>query len=110
MRGGDLTVFVQESSAILKYKPDAQVLYSTEERVEIIKSLRIVDEVQVYTDVDAAVKEYDFDIFAKGPDQNSIGVQNAVKWCIENNKKIIEIPRTANISSSYLKKIIDDIK
>ena len=36
------------SSDILKYKPDATIFYSTEQRVEMLSALRVVDEVIVY--------------------------------------------------------------
>lgn len=47
-----LIVAVQNGEYILKFKPDANVLYSTEERVEILEALRIVDKVLVYDSVD----------------------------------------------------------
>ena len=62
--GDHLTVAVQDSNYILKYKPDAKILYSTEQRIEMIEALRMVDRVVVYEDVDRIVQEIDFDIFA----------------------------------------------
>lgn len=46
-----LIVAVQDGEYILKYKPDAKIMYSTEERVEMIEALRVVDEVVVYDSV-----------------------------------------------------------
>lgn len=46
-----LVVAVQDGAYILKYKPDAKILYSTEERVEILESLKVVDKVVVYKTV-----------------------------------------------------------
>ena len=43
-----LIVAVQDGEYICKYKPNAKVLYTTEERVELISALRIVDEVVIY--------------------------------------------------------------
>ena len=43
---------VQDGDYIKKYKPDAKVLYTTAERVEMLESLRIVDKVVVYESVD----------------------------------------------------------
>ena len=50
--GDYLIVAAQDSDFILKYKPDAQVMNSTEDRKYMIKSIRYVDEVITYTDVD----------------------------------------------------------
>ena len=46
--GDYLIVAVQNGDYIKKFKPEANILYSTEERVEILESLRIVDKVVVY--------------------------------------------------------------
>jgi cytidyltransferase-like protein len=100
-----LIAAVQDSDYILKYKPTAAVLYTTEERAEMIRELRSVDEVMIYTDVDTSIRTVQFDIFAKGPDQTHQGFQNAIRWCRDNGKRVIEIPRTAGISSSYLKSL-----
>jgi cytidyltransferase-like protein len=105
-----LIVAVQDSEYILKYKPNTKILYNTEERMEMIRELKSVNEVIVYTDVDKTIKNIDFDIWAKGPDQIHRGFQQAVLWCKENNKNVIEIPRTSGISSSYLKSLIKDIE
>jgi cytidyltransferase-like protein len=112
MCGSDnyLIVAVQDSDYILKYKPDAKILYTTDERMEMIRELKSVDEVITYTDIDESIKNIDFDMWAKGPDQVHQGFQRAVLWCVSNNKSIIEIPRTSGISSSYLKSLVDDIK
>ncbi|MBQ9233831.1 MAG: adenylyltransferase/cytidyltransferase family protein [Lachnospiraceae bacterium] len=102
--GDYLIVAVQESDYILMYKPNAQILYSTQERVELIKSLRTVDYVVTYTDVDDIVKKIDFDIFAVGEDQNHSGFKRAIDWCMKNNKQIARLRRTQGISSSDIKK------
>ena len=46
-----LIVAVQDGDYILKYKPEAKILYSTAERVEILEGLKVVDEVVVYDTV-----------------------------------------------------------
>ena len=43
-----LVVAVQDGEFIRKFKPEAKILYTTEERVEIIESLKTVDKVVVY--------------------------------------------------------------
>lgn len=57
--GDYLIVAAQDSDFILKYKPNAQVMNSTEDREYMIKSIRYVDEVITYTDVDKIVQEVD---------------------------------------------------
>ena len=100
--GDSLTVAVQRSEVVLKYKPEAKLVYSTEERMYMVKSIRYVDEVIEYEGVDEIVKTADFDIFVTGPDQIHSGFQNAMKWCREHGKEIIVLPRTEGISSSWL--------
>ena len=104
--GDYLIVAVQEGDFILKFKPDANILYTTEQRIELVKALRIVDEVITYQAVDEIVKEVDFDIFAVGEDQKHTGFQNAIQWCLDHGKKVIRLPRTQGICSSMIKQII----
>ncbi len=110
--GDYLVVAVQSDEYIRKYKsvaPDALgTLYSLDERMEMIRSLRCVDEVVPYNDIDKDIINIDFDIFAKGPDQNHPGFIAAVNWCEQNGKKVVTLPRTEGISSTYLKRIIQD--
>ena len=99
----ELIVAVQDGDFILKYKPDTHIVYSTEERMFMVSSVRWVDKVVTYRDVDADIRDIDFDVFAKGPDQQHPGFQRAVAWCRENGKKVVVIPRTEGISSTFLK-------
>lgn len=101
--GDKLIVAVQDESVILKYKPQAKMVYTTEERCYMVSTIKYVDEVIVYKDVDKDIKLTDFDIFAKGPDQVHDGFQKAVKWCEEHDKKVVIIPRTEGISSTMLR-------
>lgn len=101
--GDYLIVAAQDSDFILKYKPTAKVLNSTEDRKYMIKSIRYVDEVITYTDVDKIVQEVDFDVFVTGPDQCHEGFQRAVQWCEEHGKEHIVLARTDGVSSSELK-------
>lgn len=101
--GDYLIVAAQDSDFILKYKPESKVLNSTEDRKYMIKSIRYVDEVITYTDVDKIVKEVDFDIFVTGPDQIHSGFQKAIQWCEEHGKEHIVLGRTDGVSSSELK-------
>ena len=77
----------------------------------MIKSVRYVDEVITYEDVDEIVKNVNFDVFVTGPDQCHIGFQKAIKWCEEHGKEHIVLSRTDGISSSELKaKIAEKVK
>ena len=105
--GDYLIVAVQDGNYILKYKPEAKILYSTEQRKEIIKALRMVDEVVLYKDVDGIVKTLDFDVFAVGEDQSHAGFQKAISWCLYNNKEVIRLKRTPGICSSDIKNHIE---
>ena len=101
--GDYLIVAVQDGDFILKYKPTAKVLNSTEDRKYMIKSIRYVDEVITYTDVDKIVQEVDFDVLVTGPDQCHSGFQQAIRWCQEHGKEHIVLGRTDGVSSSELK-------
>lgn len=104
--GDYLIVAVQDSDFILKYKPQAKVLNSTADRMYLVQSIRWVDEVIVYEDVDEIVKNVDFDLFVSGPDQIHSGFQRAIKWCEENGKEFMILGRTEGVSSSELKEKI----
>lgn len=100
-----LIVAVQDGEYILKYKPDAKIMYSTEERVEILENLRVVDEVTVYDSVSAdTLKKIDFDILALGEDYRGGRFDEAEQWCHENGKKVVRLKRTPGICSSWIKK------
>lgn len=104
--GDYLIVAVQDEAYVLKYKPTANLLNSTEDRKYMIKSIRYVDEVITYTDVDKIVQEIDFDIFVTGPDQCHSGFKRAIQWCEEHGKEHIILDRTTGVSSSELKAMI----
>ena len=100
-----LIVAVQDGDYILKYKPDAKVLYSTEERVEILKAIREVDEVIVYDSVCIeTLEKIDFDILALGEDHVGGRFLIIEDWCNKNGKKVVRLKRTPGICSSEIKK------
>lgn len=100
-----LIVAIQNGDYILKYKPDAKVLYTTEERLEIIKELRLVDEVMVYDSLSIeTLEKIDFDILALGEDHKGDRFDIAEEWCEKNNKKVVRLKRTPGICSSEIKK------
>ncbi len=102
-----LIVAVQDSDYILKYKPTAQIRYSTAERVEMLEALRIVDKVIVYDSVCVETLEIiDFDILALGEDHKGGRFDEVEKWCNEHNKKVVRLKRTPGICSSDIKKVV----
>lgn len=107
-QGDYLTVAVQEDCSILKYKPNASIINNTELRQLMVASIRYVDEVVTYKDVDIDIKKYDFDILVKGPDQIHNGFMKAEQWCNDNGKTVITIPRTEGISSSMIRELLND--
>lgn len=102
-QGDRLVVAVQDGDVILKYKPGTKMVYSTEERMYMVSTIRYVDEVVVYRDVDKDIQKIEFDVFAKGPDQQHEGFQRAMAWCRANGKEVVVIPRTEGISSTMLR-------
>lgn len=106
-----LIVAVQNGDYILEYKPETQVLYTTEERVEILKSLKIVDEVLIYDSVVPEILEkIDFDILALGEDHKGERFEKIVDWCIKHNKNVVRLKRTPGICSSEIKEQIKTLK
>ncbi len=103
-----LIVAVQDGNYILKFKPDAKVLYSTEERVEMLEALRIVDEVVVYETVGVpALEKIDFDILALGEDHVGARFDEITKWCEEHGKSVVRLKRTPGVCSSDIKNQIN---
>lgn len=106
--GDYLIVAVQVTEEIHKTKPEANVLYSLEQRMEILNSIRYIDEVVPYKQVVEDVKTIDFDVIVIGGDQNHEGFQRTIKWCEENGKTVVSLARTPNISSSEIKNALSN--
>jgi glycerol-3-phosphate cytidylyltransferase len=104
--GDYLIVAVQDSEDVVKFKPDAKLVYDTEQRCYMVRAIRYVDEVVVYKNVKDIVKQVDFDVFVAGPDQTHAGFQTAFEYCRKAGKEVMLLPRTEGISSSELKEII----
>ena len=102
-----LIVAVQDGEYIKKFKPEAQVLYSTDERVEMLEALRVVDQVVVYQTVGAAALErIDFDVLALGEDHRGSRFDEITAWCERNGKQVIRLKRTPGIASSEIKQAL----
>lgn len=108
--GDYLIVAVQDGDYILKTKPNATILYTTKQRVDLVKALKIVDEVIIYQNVDETLPNINFDIFAVGGDQTHEGFQRAIKWCKNNGKEVIHLSRTPGICSSRIKNELSILK
>ncbi len=104
--GDYLIVAVQKGDEIKKNKPEAKVLYTTAQRVEMISAIKYVDEVVEYSQVKDDIKNIDFDILARGGDQNHSGIMSAVEWCGANGKEVVMLSRTPDICSSQIKEEI----
>lgn len=103
--GDYLIVAVQNGEYILKFKPNAKVLYSTQERVDMVSALRIVDEVVVYEIVGIeSLEKIDFDILALGEDHIGGRFDVITRWCYDHNKKVVRLKRTPGICSTEIKK------
>lgn len=103
-----VVVAVQNGEYIKKFKPDAKILYSTEERVEMLEALRVVDKVFVYNTVgiealEMVEKETGFDILALGEDHKGARFDEITNWCMKHGKTIVRLKRTPGIASSSIK-------
>lgn len=103
-----LIVATQNGEYIKKFKPETKVLYTTEERVEILEALRIVDKVVVYDTVGVAALEkiedqVGFDILALGEDHIGARFDEITNWCTEHGKRVVRLKRTPGIASSEIK-------
>ena len=89
-----------------KYKPGSPTVNGTAERMYVVKAIKYVDDVVVYTDVDKIMDEVDFDVFVFGGDQKHPGFQALERWCLAHGKEMVRLPRTEGISSSEIKAFI----
>lgn len=102
--GDYLIVAVQDGDFILQFKPDANVLYSTAERIEMVESINIVDKVIVYETVDISILgTIDFDVLALGEDHTGKRFDKVEKWCRTHGKEVVRLKRTQGISSTKIK-------
>jgi glycerol-3-phosphate cytidylyltransferase len=100
-----LIVAVQNEDYILKFKPEAEIFYSTDDRVALVKALRVVDEVVVYDALDASfLEKTDFDILALGEDHVGERFDKVTDWCEKHGKSVVRLKRTKGICSSQIKK------
>lgn len=107
---GKLLVMLQIDESIAKYKPGCKSVYDFSMRQSMIETLRTVDKAVPYDAVGVeAVKDIPFDVLVVGPEHTNERFQRLFKWCGENGKSVVTLPRTEGISTSKLKEIIKDL-
>lgn len=102
-KGDYLIVAIHDDNHVKINKPECDLYYTQQERMEMISEIRCVDEVIFYDQVDETIKRIDFDTLIVGPDQINPHFQAAIEYCNEHNKEVIVLPRTPNISSTDIK-------
>lgn len=108
--GDYLIVAVQNGDSILKFKPEAEVLYTTEERLELVSALRVVDEAVPYDSVGPEfLSKIDFDVLALGEDHVGGRFESMEDYCKKNGKEVVRLKRTPGICSSGIKKKLKSI-
>tara|TARA_B100001057_G_scaffold375233_1_gene379997 strand:- start:443 stop:853 length:411 start_codon:yes stop_codon:yes gene_type:complete len=103
--GDYLICCVQEDNSVKKSKGSLPIL-NTEERIEQIKALGFIDDVIVYenTDQRALWDKIKPNIIVQGDDYLHSGDRiKSIEYIIENDIRLILLPRTENISSSIIK-------
>jgi glycerol-3-phosphate cytidylyltransferase-like family protein len=98
---------LQVDEMIEKYKPGCKNVYDFATRQKMIESLRTVDKAIPYDVVGVdAVRNVDFDVLIVGPEHTNERFQRLFKWCAENGKEVVTLPRTDGISTTKIKEIL----
>lgn len=98
-----LSVAVQDDINVIINKPKAILVNNLNQRMILISEIKCVDQVIEYSQIDSIISKIDFDILFVGPDQNNQHFIDAVEWCQNNNKEIVVVNRTPNVSSTLLR-------
>lgn len=106
LHGDRLIVAVQESEYVTKFKPNANLVYNTDERLYMVSAIKYVDNVTTYTSIDEIIDKIEFDVFAVGEDQNHDKFKAAIDWCKNNGKEVVSLTRTEGISTSMIKNML----
>ncbi len=101
--GDFLIVAVQDDTNTIKNKPGVHLFYNENQRLEMVKSLKFVNQVILYSQIDETLKKVDFDVLVVGPDQTNEHFKKAFNYCTNQNKNIVVLPRTPGISSSLIR-------
>ena len=107
---GKVYVLLQIDEMVERYKPGYKNVYDFATRQKMIETLRSVDKAIPYDVVGVeAVKDLDFNLLVVGPEHTNERFQKLFKWCAENGKEVVMLPRTQGISTTRLKEIIRDL-
>ncbi len=107
---GRVYVLLQIDGMVERYKPGYKNVYDFATRQKMIETLRSVDKAIPYDVVGVeAVKDLDFNLLVVGPEHTNERFQKLFKWCAENGKEVVMLPRTQGISTTRLKEIIRDL-
>ena len=107
---GKVYVLLQIDEMVERYKPGYKNVYDFATRQKMIETLRSVDKAIPYDVVGVeAVKDLDFNLLVVGPEHTNERFQELFKWCAENGKEVVMLPRTQGISTTRLKEIIRDL-
>ena len=107
---GKVYVLLQVDEMVERYKPGYKNVYDFATRQKMIETLRSVDKAIPYDVVGVeAVKDLDFNLLVVGPEHTNERFQELFKWCAENGKDVVMLPRTQGISTTRLKEIIRDL-
>lgn len=103
--GDTLVVGVASDEVVNSYKPNVPVV-PLEQRMEMLKALRCVDDVRAYHQLEyvSACKELDVDVFVIGEDWGDAPHNIAVeKYLKSEGKKIVQVTYNPQTSSTKIK-------
>ncbi len=103
--GDTFVVGVASDEVVHSYKPNVPVI-PLKQRVEMLKSLKCVDDVRAYHELEyvSACKELDVDIFVIGEDWGDKPHNIAVeKYLKSKGKKIVQVTYNPQTSSTKIK-------
>lgn len=107
--GDYLIVAVQDGECTKQYKPDQKLLYTTEERMELVGALKLVDETCIYHHInEETIADFDFDVLCLGEDHTNERFQRIVDWCEAHGKEVVRLKRTPGICSTQLRNGLKD--
>ena len=101
--GDYLIVAVHDDKHVKINKPACNLYYNENIRLEMVKSIKYVDEAILYTQIDETIKHICVDILVVGPDQVNSHFMRAIEYCLSKGIEVITMPRTPDISSTAIK-------
>ncbi len=110
--GQNLIIAVNGDDMVASYK--RKPFYSEEDRLEIIKSCKYVNEAFIIKEYDnkAYIEKYEIDAIVHGNDWERESYLQQIRvteeYLIERNAELVLIPYTAGISTSQLIKLIKE--